>query len=70
MNQYDLNMTWVPVGEAMRRLGVTKQRIHQLIREGKLVSAKVVGTVMVEEGSVARRRSVMDRLGMVKGGAR
>jgi excisionase family DNA binding protein len=39
---------------AAMRLGVTKQRIHQLLERGELGSIRVGGTVLVNERSLER----------------
>lgn len=33
--------TWLPVGEAAKRLGVSRQRIHQRIKAGSLRAERV-----------------------------
>jgi hypothetical protein len=48
-------MNWVPVRSAATLLGVSKQRVHQLIESGALSSRKMDGTVLVSLQSVSKR---------------
>ncbi len=47
---------WMTVPEAMAALGVSKQRVHALIAEGRLEARRVGRFWLVARRSVARRR--------------
>ena len=46
---------WVPTAVARRQLGVSRQRIYQLVQSGVLASCRVDGTLMISARSVADR---------------
>jgi excisionase family DNA binding protein len=46
---------WVTTAIARRMLGVSRQRVHQLIKEGRLRSTKVHGSLMVATRSIEAR---------------
>lgn len=48
--------------EAARMLGVTRQRVSQLVKAKKLVARKVGHNVLVDTGSVASRLRWLRRL--------
>jgi excisionase family DNA binding protein len=49
------DLEWVPVSEACRRLGINRQRVHQLIRTGELESLRVGPLWLVSARSVEAR---------------
>jgi len=49
------------VQQVSRSLRVSKQRVHQLIKEGKLGSQKIGGTVLVRTETVRRRIEEMGK---------
>lgn len=53
---------WVPTSVARRRLGVSKQRVYQLIQTGGLAGGRIDGIMMVSS------RSIEDRLLSLKRG--
>jgi hypothetical protein len=58
-------VAWVPVSTAKRQLSVTKQRVYELIRDGRLVSMELDGTVLVSQESIqARIDALQGRLGV------
>jgi len=50
-----VDLTWVPVATAVKRLNVSRQRVHQLIGLGQLQSVTMDGTVMVSSRSIDMR---------------
>jgi hypothetical protein len=52
---------WVPVRTAIRVLGLSKQRVYQLIHEGKLTSKELDGTKLVSVRSIEDRAKLMKR---------
>jgi len=52
---YSADARWVPTAIARQRLGVTKQRIYQLISAGVLASYTENGVVMVSVHSIEQR---------------
>jgi hypothetical protein len=46
---------WVPVRSAAKQLQVTRQRIYALCNEGKLVSIKLEGIMLVSAAAVTDR---------------
>lgn len=51
----DLHASQLSVAEAAEALGVNRQRVHQLIRDGKVSAAKIGGTWIVDGASVQAR---------------
>jgi hypothetical protein len=47
---------WVPTAVARRMLRVSKQRVYQLVKEGKLASCRLDGVLMISS------RSIQDRI--------
>jgi hypothetical protein len=52
---------WVPVGTARRQLAVSRQRVYELIGQGKLVSLDLDGTILVSQESVNARLDAMQK---------
>lgn len=46
---------WVPVAVALKMLGVSKQRVHALLKKGKLAGIRVEGTPLVSVSSIQDR---------------
>lgn len=46
---------WIPVRSAAKTLDVSRQRIYNLCNEGKLVSIKIEGVLLVSVASVNDR---------------
>jgi excisionase family DNA binding protein len=46
---------WVPVSHVARVLGVSRQRVYQLIRSGRLAAVVINGRVLVSVDSVMAR---------------
>jgi hypothetical protein len=55
-----IELAWMPVAAAVGSLGVSKQRVYQLIACGRLGSMRVNGTWLVRWSDVLERA---DRLG-------
>lgn len=53
--QHDGEVKWIPVSAAAKALGVSKQRVYQLVGEGLLVAVKVDRTWLVSARSVDGR---------------
>lgn len=53
-------LSWVPVSEVAGILGVSRQRVHQLVREGGLVGRKVGSLVFVSLRSVEARQALLE----------
>jgi hypothetical protein len=51
-------MAWIPTAVAKRMLGISKQRVYQLVASGALAACRVQGTLFIS------RRSIEDRLEM------
>lgn len=58
----DLSKDWIHEGEAARILGVTRQRINQLVHEGTFTLAK-----LTENTRLLSRSEVESRIGTVGG---
>lgn len=54
-----LETAWVPVSVAADELGVRRQRIHQLLKDGKLVGKKLNNTVLVSLRSIEARIALL-----------
>jgi len=52
---------WVPVRTAAKLLSCSRQRVHQLIQEGKLVAREMDGTVLVNQQSIEARAALLQR---------
>lgn len=52
---YDGDVKWIPVRSAAKLLGVSRQRVSRLCREGSLVSVLYDGTRLVSQKSVEVR---------------
>jgi len=48
-------MKWIPVATVAKRLGVSRQRVYDLIKLGELGWRKVDGTVLVSTKTVEQR---------------
>ena len=57
------SMAWIPVSAARVQLGVSKQRVHQLIRGGRLVARDVMGTILVSQRSIEARIALLEKEG-------
>jgi hypothetical protein len=55
----DGEVKWIPVSAAGKMLGVSRQRVYQLIDQGVLLSMKVDKTVLVSHKSVVTRQLVL-----------
>lgn len=56
-----LGLDWVPVSVAASEIGVSRQRVYQLIEQGKLMARKIGNTWMISQASVRdlmRRRAL------------
>jgi len=58
-SNYGDDTRWLPVAEAARLLGVTPQRIYQLIHEGQLHSLKIGATYSVLRRSIEARQVML-----------
>lgn len=57
------NMAWIPVRTAASMLGVSRQRVYQLVAKGALTGRSVDGTVLVGQRSVEARVALLLREG-------
>jgi len=63
-----ISVKWVPVRTAGKLLRVSKQRIHQLLRSGKLSGQVLDGVHLVSMQSIAARYNNQEvRIGRRKG---
>lgn len=46
---------WIPARSAAKMLGISRQRVYQLINEGKLAAAVLDGTYFVSRATVETR---------------
>lgn len=49
---YDCDVKWIPVRTAAQMLGVSMQRVYQVVDDGTLLSMKLDGNVLVSRKSV------------------
>jgi hypothetical protein len=63
----EMSMGWVPISTAAKLLGVSRQRIYQLIGQSKLGSRKVDCTVLVSAVSIEQRMRSMEKGAVVDG---
>jgi hypothetical protein len=61
---------YVPVSTCGKMLGVTRQRVHALVKSGQLVSVKLGSTRLVSMRSVQGLVEVRNRLKGVRSGDR
>ena len=59
----DGEVKWIPVSAARKMLGVSRQRVYQLIEHGVLLSMKVDNTILVSHKSVVSRQLVVPGVG-------
>jgi len=57
------NIGWIPARTARLMLGVSRQRVYQLLNEGKLSGRVVDGTVLVALRSVEARIALLTKEG-------
>jgi excisionase family DNA binding protein len=57
------DLRWIPVREAAHMLGISRQRVYQLIHEGQVRSVRVGCTYMVLKRSVEARIAMLEREG-------
>ncbi len=50
---------YVSVGEAAKLLGISRQRVHQLIRKGRIRAIRVGNQYIIPVRDVERRKKVM-----------
>lgn len=55
-------MRWVPTAIARRMLGVSRQRVYQLVTEGKLASQEIDGVIMISVQSIKDRQTGQRRM--------
>ena len=55
-----LDTAWLPVSAVCQMLLVSKQRVYQLVAEGKLTAMKVNSTWMVLRRSVEARLALLE----------
>lgn len=55
-------MRWVPTAIARRMLGVSRQRVYQLVTEGKLASQEIDGVIMISVQSIKDRQNGQRRM--------
>ena len=55
-------MRWVSTAIARRALGVTRQRVYQLVDDGKLASCRIHGQLMISSASIDARLSGQEEL--------
>jgi excisionase family DNA binding protein len=60
-------MGWVPISTAAKVLGVSRQRVYQLIDEEKVGARKVDGTVLVSAVSLEQRMRSLAKEGLGDG---
>jgi excisionase family DNA binding protein len=60
MKMYEPEITYISVSDAAQRLGVTRQRVHQLLNSGGLTGLRTGHVHLV------RRRDVENRLEKLK----
>ncbi len=53
-------MHLVPVRIAAERLGVSRQRVLQMLKEGKMISVIEYGRVLIEDTELERFRSLRE----------
>lgn len=61
ISRYDGDVRWVSVSTVAKMLGISRQRVYQLIEAGGLVSVKDSNTVLVSFRSVEARGALLDR---------
>lgn len=61
---------WIPVTAAAEMLGISKQRVHQLIAAGALQEQRIHTTVLVSTRSCEARNALMREEGSRDAGAR
>ena len=52
-----VGLRWVPTAVARKMLGVSKQRVYQLVKDGKLASCRMEGVLMISSQSIEDRIS-------------
>lgn len=55
----EMNTAFIPVRAAGEMLGVSKQRVHQLMQGGQLVFKKVSRTILISARSVEARLALL-----------
>lgn len=61
ISRYDGDIRWVSVWTAARILGVSRQRVYQLIDAGALVGLKDANTVLVSARTAEARKLLLER---------
>ena len=56
-------VAWVPVRTAAHMLGVSRQRVYQLLDDGKLMGRDIDGTILVSQRSIEGRIALLEREG-------
>lgn len=56
---YQGDTAWIPVSQAAAQLLVSRQRIHQLLEEGKLIGKKVGTIWLISQQSVKARVALL-----------
>jgi excisionase family DNA binding protein len=54
-------VSWIPVKEAAKLLRVSRQRVYQLVEQGKLMAVKREKTVFVNARSVSGRIALLQK---------
>jgi hypothetical protein len=57
-----VELKWIPVRTAAHRLGVSRQRVHKLIKFGIIEAVSIDGTVLVSARAVEARIVALGRL--------
>lgn len=63
ISRCQVDVRWIPVCAAKKILGVSRQRVYQLIEEGALTSVKSGGTVLVGRHAVMARQALNRQAG-------
>lgn len=53
--------TVIATGEARRLLGVSRQRVHQLVEEGKISGWMAAGRLVISRRSVEARLALLEK---------
>lgn len=53
---------WMPISWAIKELGVSYNRVYQLVNDGKLPGMRVKNTILVSRSAVQARAEYMRRV--------
>ena len=70
ISRFEANVAWVPVATACRMLQVSRQRVYQLLSDGK-ISGKMLDRVwLINQTSIESRVALLQREEEIGYGAR